>query len=406
MRCIPRNKRGREARGQDMAGTGRTVRWAGALAGAVTLAGCGPGGLMDLDLRRGGAGGLDTSGAVREAPSADRPQPDANGLISYPTYQVAVARRGDTVASVASRIGLPAGELATFNGLRPEDALNRDAVLALPRRVGPGGTNAGTTDIASIAGAAIDRAGTGTRPTTAAAGVGREPVRHRVARGETAFSIARLYGVSPAALADWNGLGSDLAVREGQFLLIPLASAQTAGADATVPGQGSATPIPPSASSALPEQVEEVPLPQSPNLDQFRTETSPEAAAPAPPAASPQASSSATLRQPVQGSILRAFSASNEGVDYRAAEGTAVTAAASGMVAAITRDTDQVPILVLRHADGLLTVYANIKDIRVSKDDTVTAGQRIASVGAGDPPFLHFEVRRGFDAIDPATMLR
>ncbi len=104
--------------------------------------------------------------------------------------------------------------------------------------------------------------------------------------------------------------------------------------------------------------------------------------------------------------MLRSFSDGIEGIDIRAAEGTAVLAAAAGSVAAITRDTDQVPILVLRHPDGLLTVYANIKDIRVSKGDSITAGQRVASVGGGNPAFLHFEVRRGFDAIDPAPLLR
>ena len=75
-------------------------------------------------------------------------------------------------------------------------------------------------------------------------------------------------------------------------------------------------------------------------------------------------------------------------------------------MAAITRDTDQVPILVLRHEGGLLTVYANIKDIEVEKGESIAAGQRLASVGGGDPAFLHFEVRRGFDAVDPEPLLR
>jgi hypothetical protein len=39
--------------------------------------------------------------------------PDAQGVISYPGYQVAVARRGDTVGSVAARVGLSAQELAS-----------------------------------------------------------------------------------------------------------------------------------------------------------------------------------------------------------------------------------------------------------------------------------------------------
>ena len=38
--------------------------------------------------------------------------------------------------------------------------------------------------------------------------------------------------------------------------------------------------------------------------------------------------------------------------------------------------------------------------------DAVTRGQSIGSVRAGDPAFLHFEVRKGFDSVDPMTYLR
>ncbi len=390
-----------------MSGTGRLTRMAGVLVGAALLTGCQPGGGFDLDLRRGDTS-LNTSNAVSQA-SAERPAPDDLGLITYPNYQVVVARRGDTVSDVAGRINFPAGELAAFNGLEPGDTLNANAVLALPRRVSPvPGAQATRPDITSIAGAALDRVGGRAAPPVGALQGGTEPVRHQVARGETAFSIARLYGVSPSSLAEWNGLGPDLAVREGQFLLIPLVIGNDGAQQLAtpIPGEGTATPLPPSASSALPETVESVTLPESPNLDQFRTEAS-EAPEPEPVVATPASDApTSALRRPVQGEVLRPFSARNEGIDYRAAEGSAVSAAGSGTVAAITRDTDQVPILVLRHEGGLLTVYANIKDIQVEKGDTVTAGQRIASVGGGDPSFLHFEVRRGFDAVNPAEFLQ
>ncbi|CTQ34313.1 M23 family metallopeptidase [Jannaschia rubra] len=389
-----------------MSNAGRRTRWTGLVTGLAVLAGCSEfeSGNLDYDLRNG-PGNLNTTAGVTQSP-ADRPRPDANGLITYPNYQVVVARRGDTVTSVAQRIGFSADELARFNGLRPGDALNADAVLALPSRVTPGGTAGGRPDISSIAGQAIDRAsGTGRGAPVAVQG-GQEPVRHRVARGETAFSIARLYGVSPAALAEWNGLGTDLAVREGQYLLIPLVIGTDGAQQVATPVAAEAgTPVPPSASSALPQNVEAQPLPPSPNLDQYRSDTPAPVAQPVRPAPA-AASSGGALARPVSGEVLRPFSARNEGIDFRAAEGTAVQAAAAGTVAAITRDTDQVPILVLRHADGLLTVYANIKDIAVKKGDSITAGQRVASVGGGDPSFLHFEVRRGFDAVDPAPLLR
>jgi lipoprotein NlpD len=151
--------------------------------------------------------------------TAPRPEPDANGLITYETYQVVVARRGDTVAQVASRVGLTSAELASFNGRRATDVLRDGEVLALPRRVSPAG---GGTDIASIARGAIDEADTSAPGGAPQVQPGAEPVRHQVGRGETAYSIARLYGVSVRSLAEWNGLGPDLAVRENQYLIIPI----------------------------------------------------------------------------------------------------------------------------------------------------------------------------------------
>ena len=89
---------------------------------------------LDFDMRGNFGNTLDTAEAARQ-PVANRPAPDARGVISYPNYQVAVARRGDTVTDVASRVGISAEELARFNGLRPADTLRPDEVVALPRRV-------------------------------------------------------------------------------------------------------------------------------------------------------------------------------------------------------------------------------------------------------------------------------
>lgn len=363
---------------------------------AALLTGC-VGALPDLDFDfRGNA----ISGA--RVDTAPRPEPDARGLISYESYQVAVARRGDTVADVAGRIGLPPQELASFNGRAADDPLREGEVLALPRRVGGGG-GAGT-DIASIARGALDEVDA-SRPAQAGPPLqpGVEPVRHRVGRGETAYSVARLYGVSVRALAEWNGLGPDLAVREGQYLLIPIAlDGGATEVAAARPGE-SIAPAPPSAAQPLPDPIAAAPLPPATGGGPTPP-APPPAPAPAPaPAAEPESSS--RFVRPVEGPVLRAYSAANEGIDFSAPAGTPVRAAADGEVAAITQDTDRVPILVIRHADGLLTVYANIRNISVSRGDRVTRGQTVAEVGAGDPSFLHFEVRRGFEAVDPNRFL-
>ena len=267
-------------------------------------------------------------------------------------------------------------------------------------------------DVTSIASTALDRvdsAATQTGQTigTVSAEPGAEPLRHQVKRGETAFTIARTYNVSAKSLADWNGLGPDLAVREGQYLIIPTTSAQPSALEpvetedhVAAPGTGSPTPEPPSAKAALPNE-ETVPAaeskaavaktePASPDLGSART-----------------AASAAEFAMPVDGKIIRPYSkGSNDGIDIAAPAGTVVKAAASGSVAAITTDTTGTPIIVLRHDGGLLTVYAGVDRVSVKKGDAVTRGQSIASVKAGDPAFLHFEVRMGAESVDPLPYLQ
>ncbi|WP_421703928.1 peptidoglycan DD-metalloendopeptidase family protein [Aliiroseovarius sp.] len=349
---------------------------------------------FDMDLRRFG-GGFDTSGAARAA-TAPRPDPDARGIISYPNYQVAVARRGDTVTTLASRIGLPAAELARFNGLPAEAPLRDGELVALPRRVAEPSTGvirpSDDIDITTLAGDAIDRADTGGTAGRSDAPTGEEPVRHQVARGETAYSIARLYGVSVRALADWNGLGAALTVREGQYLLIPPVTEEPVReARVTDPGEGSPTPTPPSAATPLPDETPSATTeaPDSPDLGEDRT-----------------TASSARMAMPVDGRITRPFEKGRtDGIDIAASAGSAVRAAADGTVAAITRDTDQVPILVVRHPNNVLTVYANIDGIAVEKGDRVKRGDKLAEVRAGSPAFLHFQVREGTTSVDPLPYL-
>ncbi|MEM1387179.1 MAG: peptidoglycan DD-metalloendopeptidase family protein [Pseudomonadota bacterium] len=367
---------------------------------ALALSACASG--FDVDMRdlSGGFGNTDTTRLATEP----RPRADERGVITYPNFQVALARTGDTIGSLAARLGIDAGELADYNGISIEVPLRKGEVVALPRPLEPlpGGAGANGVDITALASGALDRAGPGRTNTVETSVINAppvadntrtEPVRHRVLRGETAFSIARIYRVSVRALADWNGLGPEMAVREGQFLLIPVASPAQAGNTvdildtASIPGQGTVTPEPPSASKPLPEEVEvaSVTPPPVPDLNDERSEVS-----------------SARLQMPVTGSIIRAYEKGrNEGIDIAAAAGTPVLAADDGVVAAITRDTGDVPILVIRHADNLLTVYANIQDTDVEKGDSVSRGQAIAQVRDTSPAFLHFEVREGFDSVDP-----
>ncbi|WP_243612379.1 peptidoglycan DD-metalloendopeptidase family protein [Shimia aestuarii] len=370
---------------------------------------------FDFDLRGGIGAGLDTTTAAKAA-TADRPRPDKRGIISYPNYQVAVARRGDTLDDVATRIDMPAADLARYNGLRPEDQLRAGEIIALPYRVAEpspatGGRGVVTppsgVDITAMADSALSDAETRRvateplqpAPSNAPKGeTGLEPIRHKVRRGETAFTIARLYDVTPRALAEWNGLGSDFMIRENQILLIPPAAigapdrstAQEAAAApaVTAPGGNTPTPTPPSARQPLPDPDKAVEAPEAPDLGKTQT------------------ARSSRMGYPVDGKIIRPYArGKNNGIDIAAAAGTPVQAARDGKVAAITTDADNVRIVVLRHDSNLMTVYYNVDDVTVSKGANVKRGQSIAAIPAKDS-FVHFEVRKGFDSVDPMPYLK
>ncbi|MDA5094366.1 peptidoglycan DD-metalloendopeptidase family protein [Aliiroseovarius sp. KMU-50] len=363
---------------------------------AAALSACTDG--FDFDMRPQ-HGGLSTTQAVQNVQTANRPSPDARGVISYPTYQVALARRGDSVADVANRLGIPAAELARYNGIAADTPLRRDELLALPRRVqepssGPI-TPGGEIDIQTLAGDAIDRA-PATRPTDStrkSVTSGEEPLRHRVERGETAYSIARLYGVSVRSLADWNGLGAELAVREGQHLLIPVKVAKAATTSVSRPGEGSTTPTPPSAAQPLPDEkpsaVKPATAPASPELNGERT-----------------TASSARMSLPVSGKITSLFDADKAGYILIAAKpGAAVKAAAAGTVRLVSKDVEGEEIVVIDHGNNTQTAYSFIEGISVSKGQKVKRGQPIAKATKNQYNAIQFLVFNGTDPVDPMPYL-
>lgn len=372
---------------------------------------------FDLDLRNFGDG-FDTTRAVQDLPG--RPRPDDRGVISYPNYQVVVARRDDTIRGIAIRLGLDANALADYNGIEPDVILRRDEIIALPTRVAEPSVATGALtngpiqpfDVSAVATTALDRAdATGTVTATPLAPVtpvatpaaatpapaGAEPIRHQVARGETVFSISRLYNTPVTSIAEWNALDSQFTIRQGQFLLIPQGGAAPAAAAqtqvVTAPGAGTVTPLPPSASTPLPAVTTPVAAPAAPAAPDLGT-------------TAPTAASGARFATPVQGSIIRGYTpGSNEGIDFGVPAGTTVNAADGGTVAAVTSDTSGGSIVVIKHSDGLLTVYTQMGDLTVSKNDSVSRGQAIGKVRDAETSFLHFEVRRGLQSVDPAQFL-
>lgn len=377
-------------------------------AGAVALSGCIDTKALDWDLRQGAG---DTTSAALQATAA-APRPDANGIISYPDYQMATARRGETVASMAGRLGMNPEDLARTNALRATDPLREGEMLLLPKRVAAspqpaviGGTGpasgGGGIDITSIATTALDSAApakpaAGTSP-AASQPISGQPLTHRVARGETAFTIARTYNVSAKALADWNQLGPDMGVREGQTLIIPIATAPAPNPEPvpTPPGVGSPTPEPPSAKKPLPDEKTEP------------AGTKPKGTPPSPDLGAAKSTPS-KMAMPASGKIIRGYDAKkNQGIDIAAPAGSPVFAAEAGTVTVISSDTTGKGIVIIRHPGDLLTVYVGATGMTVKKGDAVKRGQAIGKVASGDPAFVHFEVRNtSKQSFDPVGYLQ
>ena len=352
---------------------------------------------IDLDLRKNN---YSTSNAVQNL-LEERRKPDSRGVISYPNYQVAIARFGDTLESMGKRINADPQSLAEYNGIGVSERLRSGEVIALPMRVEnpkkeERPINKQTPiDVTQIARNALDEPET-EKPSDAnkLKSLSLEPIRHKVKRGETAFTVSRLYDVTIRSLSDWNALDSDFNIREGQYLLIPLGNVKPPQKnlidETKKPGVGSSTPEPPSSKNPLPKK-EKLRVKDS-NLEAEH--------------AIVKAPSGGILAYPVKGKIIREYVKNkNDGIDFSAPAGTPVFAAESGTVAAITLDANQVPIIVIKHKKNLLTVYANVDNLLVQKGTMVSRGDAIGKVGSGDPSYLHFEVRNGFESVDPMDYL-
>lgn len=99
----------------------------------------------------------------------------------------------------------------------------------------------------------------------------------------------------------------------------------------------------------------------------------------------------------------------HEGIDLRAKPGTPIYAVESGRVLyAASRIRGYGQMVVIKHRDSLSTVYAHNSRSFVKRGQWVSKGQKIAlsgSSGRARGPHLHFELRLGYQAIDPLSLL-
>jgi septal ring factor EnvC (AmiA/AmiB activator) len=124
------------------------------------------------------------------------------------------------------------------------------------------------------------------------------------------------------------------------------------------------------------------------------------------------------LDWPVEGPLVysygKAQTASNatirwNGVGIQAAVGTAVHAVAEGTVVSVGSLGTYGTTVIIEHGGGDYSIYGSLARADVRLHETVEKGQEIGTVGISDPdypPHLHFEIRHGGPAVDPASWLR
>jgi murein DD-endopeptidase MepM/ murein hydrolase activator NlpD len=296
-----------------------------------------------------------------------------------------VVQRGETVYGIAQKHNIPTRALIERNNLQPPYRIAAGTRLQLPT-----------------------------------------PEVHTVRRGDTLYAISRRYGVDMASLARANRLGPPYTIKVGQRLSLPFGAPPAAAPVTQVArAQPKQKPLSPSSVTVAP-----VPTPRPPSASKL-TSAAPATTVSAPtrsaqvagiprpkpafrPAPPVPARDAGGFVWPVDGRVLSSFGAKgsglhNDGLNIAAPLGAPVRAADNGVVAyAGNQIRGFGNMLLIKHADGLITAYAHTDKLLVARGDVVARGQVVARVGKSggiDAPQLHFEVRRGSQAVDPRKFL-
>jgi lipoprotein NlpD len=295
---------------------------------------------------------------------------------------------------------------------------------------------------------------TGARPADAvAARVSRRrgderPDAYVVQRGDTLYAIALDFGFDYRELAAWNELADPSRILVGQRLRFTPPQKDVAPEVKSLPAAAIVPAEPlgqPAAASAIPS-ADAGPAPKVTVLSEPRATTvpysdqalaraapsaAPAAARPTQTAAAPAAPTAPVAAPagipppdkasaeddevldwawPVRGDILYRFGDTGrlKGIGISGRMGQPVSAAAAGKVVySGTGLRGYGRLVIVKHNETYLSVYAHNSALAVKEGDAVKRGQRIADMGDTDTSrvSLHFEVRRFGKPIDPLGRL-
>lgn len=219
------------------------------------------------------------------------------------------------------------------------------------------------------------------------------PVTYKVRPDDTLYGISRTFDVPMNKLARQNNLRAPYRIDIGQKLKLPSVQPATYKAVqvAAVTASGN-KPVGPAITSKPVKRVEKKPL--------IKTRT-------------PSRAGSKFI-WPVNGRVISGYGPKkdglhNDGINIAVRRGESVRAAENGVVVYADNQLKGFGNLILiRHADRWMTAYGHMEGFRVKRGQEVRRGDIIGTAGSTgqvDSPQLHFEVRRGTDALNPKLYL-
>ena len=359
-----------------------------------------------------------------------------------------VVKRGDTLYALSREHGLTVDEIAKQNNLRAPYTIRVGQVLKIERPT-PGietksepqkkiETKSESKPAPVVKETSKETVKETPKETPKKVDV-RVPVKTiTVAKGDTLYSISRVYAVPVNDLAVMNNLSAPFALRVGDTLRVPdLAErvpVKTAPAKTTPVKKDAAPKVEPVKAQPKTEtkvkaqtktQTTKMPTKATEKTNQKKvtdTKKTTEKKAETKKTElkkteTPKiaARSSSKFSWPVRGKILSAFGAKNgglynDGINISAAFDSTVAAAENGVVAYAGNEVRGMGnLIIIQHSDGWMTVYAHLNSMSVRRGARVSVGQKIGTVGQTGKvtsPQLHFEIRNGTKAHNPINYLK
>ncbi|MDP1673786.1 MAG: peptidoglycan DD-metalloendopeptidase family protein [Burkholderiales bacterium] len=237
------------------------------------------------------------------------------------------------------------------------------------------------------------------------------PDFYTVRAGDTLYSIALEFGLDYRELAAWNSIEPSR-IRVGQQLRLSPPQGVVAS-PMRAPGSVEGRPLGerPAVADGARSEPRGVRVPYSDQAYAQMSGVKPEPSVTAKPFPQDHAQGDDDIGWiwPVSGKVISSFNdSSSKGIGIAGKMGQPVVAAGAGRVIfSGTGIRGLGRLIVIKHNEKYLSVYAHNRELLVKEGQSVTRGQKIAEMGDSDSDRvkLHFEIRLMGKPVDPAGLL-